>query len=91
MQQYLKNYLTANGLTPGDWILCQHCEIKEAVDVHHIQPRSKFGKKTRSERDSAENLIALCRTCHNKAHDNEISKEKLFGIVQKALFNNNRP
>ena len=40
-----------------------------SVDIHHLTKQSKFGKK--KEKDFIENLIAVCRDCHNKAeHDN---------------------
>jgi len=37
-------------------------------DIHHIEPRSSFGSKRKDEQDKIENLIGLCRECHNKAH-----------------------
>lgn len=55
------------------------CEVcgKTAVDIHHIIPRSKFGKKTKELQDDVSNLIALCRECHDKAHNNKLTKEFL--------------
>ena len=44
-----------------DYIACEYCG-KEAVDIHHIDGRGK-------EKDIIENLIALCRDCHIKAHE----------------------
>ena len=41
---------------------CQSCGCIEGLQVHHIQPRSQLGD------DAAENLIALCAQCHQKAH-----------------------
>ena len=41
---------------------CQVCGRAEDLQIHHIQPRSRLGD------DSAENLIALCVMCHQKAH-----------------------
>ena len=41
---------------------CQWCGYIEGLQVHHIQPRSRLGD------DAAENLIALCTSCHQKAH-----------------------
>jgi 5-methylcytosine-specific restriction endonuclease McrA len=52
-----------------------------SVDIHHIIPRSKFGSKRKHEQDSIENLIALCRPCHEKAHAGVFSKEYLTEIV----------
>jgi 5-methylcytosine-specific restriction endonuclease McrA len=41
---------------------CQACGRMENIQVHHIQPRSQLGD------DAAENLIALCASCHQKTH-----------------------
>jgi 5-methylcytosine-specific restriction endonuclease McrA len=41
---------------------CQSCGQIEGLQVHHIHPRSRLGD------DTAENLIALCVLCHQKAH-----------------------
>lgn len=49
---------------------CQHCgktpaENGRALDIHHIKPYRK------TQNNSHENLIALCRSCHKKA-DNKL-------------------
>jgi len=47
----------------------RHCPCgKPGVEIHHIVPRSKFGKKGLAIRDDESNLILLCRECHEKAH-----------------------
>ena len=38
-----------------------------AVDVHHIVPRSHFGKNTRHKANEEKNLICLCRKHHDQA------------------------
>src|ERR1700681_1060558 len=44
----------------------------EDLQVHHIQPRSRLGN------DTAENLIALCVMCHQKAHRQRRKTEQEF-------------
>lgn len=61
MQKYKKNYLKAYWLDETDFIICENC-WKQAVDIHHIIYRSRWGS------DEAENLIALCRDCHDRSH-----------------------
>lgn len=63
------------------------CEVcgKKAEDIHHIKRRSEFGKKMKHLQDQIENLIALCRSCHNKAHANELTKEELTDVHKKRL------
>lgn len=42
---------------------CRMCGRSEGLaDVHHIIKRSQGGD------DSADNLMTLCRSCHNKEH-----------------------
>ena len=68
MQKHVKNYLDSHNFTKGDFVPCEECKSL-AVDIHHIIPRSKFGKKVKHLQDLPENLIALCRTCHRKQHN----------------------
>ena len=62
MVNHKKIYCTFFNLNKGDRILCTNCG-QDAVDIHHIIPRGMGG----SERDYIENLVALCRKCHDKA------------------------
>ena len=59
-QKCLKYY----GYGEQDFIPCMVCGL-QASDVHHIKYKSQGGK------DNIENLIILCRSCHNKAHFKE--------------------
>lgn len=53
-----------------DYIDCEVCG-KSAEDIHHIKFKSQGGK------DNIENLIALCREDHIKAHAQMLSKKDL--------------
>jgi 5-methylcytosine-specific restriction endonuclease McrA len=53
-----------------DFIPCECCQSK-AVDVHHIVFKSQGGK------DEIKNLMALCRKCHDKAHNEEFKESDL--------------
>ena len=58
--------------------ICQHCKGKSKdgkLEVHHIVFRSNGGS------DEAENLITLCKTCHDKVHSGAI---KLKGGKSKG-------
>ena len=68
-----------------DYINCEICP-KMAVDIHHIIFKSQGGK------DEINNLIALCRDCHIKAHSGELSKIKLKDVHSRNVnkFNNVR-
>ena len=58
---------------------CQHCKGKSKdnrLEVHHIIYRSNGGS------DNQENLTTLCKSCHDKVHNNEIELN-LKGIKKK--------
>lgn len=82
MTKHVINYHKSLGIDLGSWIACEVC-LGTSVEIHHIIPRSKFGSKRKEEQDHISNLVALCRLCHNLAHDNVISKEQLFETIAK--------
>ncbi len=82
MQRHKKNYL--KHLWYPEYINCEVC-WNIAVDVHHIVLRSHFWKNKKEEQDNIENLIGLCRICHEKAHKYEYTKEFLQEIHKKML------
>ena len=67
---YKQKYLSFKGYGEQDFIPCEVCGAR-AVDVHHILFRSHGGT------DEVENIILLCRNCHNKAHNNIKFNENL--------------
>ena len=62
MKKHVKIYMNHHGYGEQDIVLCEECTAV-AVDIHHIIFKSQGGK------DNIENLIALCRECHNKKHN----------------------
>jgi len=65
-QKFLKHY----GYADGEYIPCV-CG-KNATDIHHIVFKSQGGS------DNISNLVALCRECHVKVHndkDKEFTKD----------------
>ena len=84
MKKYIKNYFEYFGITPGEFVACECCGAP-STDIHHIIFRSHFGKKEQHKCDDISNLVALCRDCHNKAHDEILSKEYLKEIHNKNL------
>ena len=70
MVNHKKVYITFFNLDTCDHILCTNCG-QVAVDIHHIYARGMGG----SEKDYIENLVALCRICHNKAESSSSFNE----------------
>lgn len=87
MQKHIKNYLVHYWLDSPDNIMCEFCNKELAVDLHHIQPRSKFWKKTKHLQDEVSNIIALCRLDHQKAHFQ--IKPYIYKDELQEIHNNN--
>lgn len=62
MVNHKKVYKEFFDLSAEEIIPCEHCHKEQAVDVHHLKFRSEGGG------DEIENLIGLCRECHNLCH-----------------------
>jgi 5-methylcytosine-specific restriction endonuclease McrA len=78
MKKHIKVYTSYFGIGEQDTPTCEVCGVI-ATDIHHILYKSQGGK------DIIENLIGLCRECHNKAHANEIKPDELTKIHNKKL------
>ena len=72
---------------------CQHCHGKskdKVLEVHHLESRKTGG-------NAPNNLITLCKTCHEKYHKGEIKLKQKRGtsyrdtafmnIMRKSLYN----
>lgn len=79
MQKHTRVYLDYFGYSGFEYMPCEVCQ-SQVIDVHHIIFRSKFGSKTKHVQDSIENLIGLCRICHDKAHNGTYDKDYLKEI-----------
>lgn len=74
MKKHTKIYFNHFNLGIDDVIKCEYCNLEPAVDIHHIEAKGMGGSKTK---DTIDNLIALCRGCHNDAHSKVIKKSHL--------------
>lgn len=72
---YITNYMKHYNIGEQDIVLCkaksEEC-LGVAVDLHHIVFKSQGGK------DNVENLIPICRNCHNLAHAKILTQEYLY-------------
>ncbi len=65
MKRHTKIYLDHFHLTTADPVVC---EVFGAIDndIHHIESRGMCGSR---EKDVIENLMAVCRECHERYGD----------------------
>ena len=59
--------------------MCAACGATTDLDYHHLVPRARGGE------DSPENIIVLCRRCHNRLHEKN-GKERLLGETSRELI-----
>lgn len=64
MKSYTKIYLNYFSFGIDDYIPCEICNSK-CVDVHHIHARSQ----RKDLLNNINNLMGLCRKCHEKYGD----------------------
>ena len=85
MKNHTKIYLKEMNYHETDWIPCEMCG-QTAVDIHHIEARGMGGSK---DKDIIENLMALCRSCHNRYEGNK-SDKAMLRIVHLVKMGNRR-
>ena len=61
---------------------CEYCGKAGYTETHHIHSKGAGGG------DAEDNLVELCWLCHRKAHNAEISKDKLKRIVERRKYAN---
>jgi 5-methylcytosine-specific restriction endonuclease McrA len=83
MKRHTKVYLDYFGLDASDFLSCEICWAR-GIDIHHIDSRKMGGTKGK---DVIENLMLLCRTCHEKYGDRKQFKVFLQTIHNQKLTN----
>ena len=77
-----RRYYQPNMIADDLDIMCEYCGKRRMVDVNHIDPRGMGGSKTR---DNPEDLIGVCRKCHDKFEAKLISKKDCWEKVKNIL------
>ena len=86
MKAHVRNYFKHFDIGMEDVVYCENCGKagrvdKGGFDLHHILPRSHGGG------DEVDNIILLCRRCHNAAHG--LEKTYLHKDVLQHIHNKN--
>jgi 5-methylcytosine-specific restriction endonuclease McrA len=74
------------GYDESDFIPCEFCG-KKAVDIHHLEPRSIAKAKV----NLIDNLMTLCRGCHDAAGKSVEFNNHLKVVHRKKLLSNGLP
>ena len=70
------------GYDTSDWIPCE-CQCgNQATDIHHLEPRSRAKAKV----NLIDNLMALCRSCHDRCGSDYIFNEWAKVIHRQKLL-----
>lgn len=85
MQPHTKIYLDYFNYAADDFIPCEVCGAR-AVDIHHILRRGMGGSKGKN---TIENLMAVCRSCHIKYGDKKQFMDYLNLIHQNKISRSN--
>lgn len=83
MKPHTKVYLKYFGFKIAEDCFCEICGIY-ANDIHHIEARGMGGNPLK-DKDQIQNLMALCRTCHNRYGDIRDKKEWLKSLHLKFI------
>ena len=78
MTKHTKVYMKHFGYGEQDFIPCENCASR-CADVHHLVFRSHGGT------DVIDNLMGLCRRCHDRAHEDPYFNEYLKTVHAKKL------
>lgn len=81
MKKHVKLYLDHFGYGAEDFIGCEVCGAR-AVDIHHIDCRGMGSSKNK---DTIQNLMALCRMCHIEYGDKKQHIEFLKSLHNERL------
>lgn len=87
MTKHLKIYLEGSGFNKEDFIRCEiegeNCSCM-ATEIHHIDARG-MGGDPQGKKDVFENLMAVCRCCHEEYEGNKDFKP-LLRKIHKLKF-----
>jgi hypothetical protein len=82
MKNYKTTYFRYFGYSEGDWIPCECGCGQEAVDIHHLVPKSLSKAKV----NLIDNLCAVSRECHIRADKDRTFNEYLKLKHRKLLL-----
>ena len=83
MKKHTRLYLDFFGFKIPEDCVCEICE-SPSVDIHHLKSRG-MGGDPKGKKDVIENLMAVCRKCHDECGDVPAKMEMLTEIHLKFM------
>jgi len=81
MTEHCKIYMKHFDYKGDEFIPCEICNNRSA-DIHHITGRGR-------DKNVIENLMGLCRTCHNEIHNTvKFNRQQVQEIHDNFLISN---
>lgn len=77
MKQYTRLFFQRYELLPHE-VFCALCG-QQAVDLHHIIKKSKSKERI----NDTDNLLPVCRKCHDDCERRRFSEEEQFEFLRK--------
>ena len=84
LKNYKKLFLDFWGYCESDVPICWGCYKSQAVDIHHLISKQMGGVKG-NRLNRIDNLIPLCRKCHNLAHSDKSINEKWITELKEKI------
>jgi len=81
MKNYVKTYMKYFGYDISDFIPCEICG-KKSSEIHHLEPRSI----AKAKENFIDNLMALCRECHDECGKSRSMNDTAKLIHRKKLL-----
>lgn len=64
---------------------CEKCGKRGYLEVHHKEKLGKYEGRHNSPKNRQDNLIALCRNCHEEAHHQKIRNLREANRLQSVM------
>jgi len=61
--------------------MCEKCGSEEKLEVHHNKKLEPYEARHNSPKNQQENLIVLCRDCHEKEHHPIVYRAELRDLI----------
>ena len=84
MVKHKKIFMEFFCLSPDEHVPCEFCHKAAAVDVHHCEMKGMGGNPS-GDKDVIENLLGVCRACHDLLHSDPVDNSKAKLVAEDLV------